>query len=182
MKSIIALGLAAAAFLVAPAMVGAEGSGAQAAVKDRAYWTRVWYKKRGLKPRKASYRRSSKPVRTGRGRIKVVVDKSSQRMNVYQGRRKLYTWTVSTGRAGYGTPTGTWSVKRMHREYYSKKYNNAPMPHSMFYNGGFAVHGTYATRQLGRPASRGCVRLSPGNARTLYNLVARHGGTVRVKY
>ena len=182
MKKIIAMGVAAAAFLVAPAITGADGSVAEAAKKDRAYWTRVWYQKRGKRIRKASARRSSKPVRSGVGRIKVVVDKSSQLMNVYQGRRKLYTWAVSTGRKGHGTPTGTWSVKRMHREYYSKKYNNAPMPHSMFYYGGFAVHGTYDTKRLGRPASRGCVRLAPGNARTLYNLVARHGGTVKVKY
>ena len=185
MKKFIAMGVAAAAFLLSPALVAIDGSVAEAhhTKKDRAYWTRVWYKKRGLAvPKKASYRRSSKPVRTGRGRIKAIVDKSQQKMRVYQGGRHLYTWAVSTGRKGYGTPTGTWSVKRMHREYYSKKYDGAPMPHSLFYNGGFAVHGTYSVKRLGRPASHGCVRLAPNNARRLYNLVERHGGTVKVKY
>ena len=181
MKKLIALGVAAAAFLVAPTFVGAEGTTAEAAKKDRAYWTRVWYQKRGKKYRKASYRKSKKPVRTGRGRIVAVVDKSSQSMNVFQGGRRLYTWKVSTGRPGYGTPSGTWSIKRMHREYYSRKYDTAPMPHAMFYNGGFAVHATYSVKRLGRVASHGCVRLSPNNARTLFNLVKRHGGTVKVK-
>ena len=80
MKTIIAMGLAAA-FLVAPAFVGTNGGTAEAGVKkDRAYWTRVWYKKQARKnrsTRKASYRKSRKPVRTGRGRIKAVVDKST---------------------------------------------------------------------------------------------------------
>lgn len=125
---------------------------------------------------------SKKRSTGGYGKIKMVVDKSSQRMRVYQGGRHLYTWKVSTGRSGYGTPTGTWSVKRMHKMWYSRKYDNAPMPHSLFYNGGFAVHATYATRRLGRTASHGCVRLAPGNAARLFSLVRRHGGTVQVKW
>jgi len=67
-------------------------------------------------------------------------------------------------------------VQRMERMWYSRKYDNAPMPHALFFEGRLAIHGTNAIRQLGRPASHGCVRLSPGNARTLFDLVRQHGG------
>ena len=103
------------------------------------------------------------------------IDISQQKMRVYVNGRHRYTWAVSTGRRGYGTPTGSYSVKRMHRTYYSRKYHGAAMPHSIFFRGGYAVHGTSHIRQLGRPASHGCVRLHPSNARKLFNLVRRHG-------
>ena len=207
MKLAISLGVAMATLFAVPAVAASGDAGVSEGVvvgtsaysgrRDRAYWTRVWYRKQAARKarrkarrarrapvRRASVRRASKAVRagSGSGRIRVVVDKSSQRMSVIQGGRTLYNWAVSTGKKGHGTPTGTWSVKRMHKEYYSRKYNNAPMPYSMFYNGGFAVHGTYSTKQLGRPASKGCVRLAPGNAATLFALVRRHGGTVKVKW
>ncbi|MEN0039830.1 MAG: L,D-transpeptidase, partial [Pseudomonadota bacterium] len=86
------------------------------------------------------------------------------------------------GRKGYRTPTGTWRVHRMHKEYYSKKYHGAPMPYAMFYYRGFAIHGTNAIGRLGRTASHGCVRLHPSNAATLFSMVRRHGGTVKVSY
>jgi len=116
------------------------------------------------------------------GPILAKIDLSSQRMKVYSGRRLLYTWKVSTGRRGYGTPTGTWRIHRMHKRYFSRKYDNAPMPHAMFYHRGFAVHGTTSIRRLGRRASHGCVRLHPDNARKLFSLVKRNGGTVKVTY
>ena len=116
------------------------------------------------------------------GRILARVDLSSQRMKVYRGGRLLYTWKVSTGRKGYGTPTGTWRIHRMHKRYFSRKYNNAPMPHAMFYYRGFAVHGTNHISRLGRPASHGCVRLHPDHARKLFSMVKRSGGTVKVTW
>ena len=116
------------------------------------------------------------------GRVVARVDLSSQRMNVYRRGRLLYTWKVSTGRRGYGTPTGTWRIHRMHKRYFSRKYDNAPMPHAMFYYRGFAVHGTTSIKRLGRRASHGCVRLHPKNAAKLFSLVRRHGGTVKVRY
>lgn len=116
------------------------------------------------------------------GRVLAKVDISSQRMKVYRGGRLLYTWKVSTGRRGYGTPTGTWRIHRMHKRYFSRKYDNAPMPYAMFYYRGFAVHGTSSIKRLGRPASHGCVRLHPDNARKLFSLVKRNGGTVKVTY
>ncbi len=114
------------------------------------------------------------------GRVVARVDLSSQRMKVYRGGRLLYTWKVSTGRSGYGTPTGTWRIHRMHKRYFSRKYDNAPMPYAMFYYRGFAVHGTSSISRLGRRASHGCVRLHPDNARKLFSLVRRSGGTVKV--
>jgi lipoprotein-anchoring transpeptidase ErfK/SrfK len=103
------------------------------------------------------------------------VDISKQRMNVTIDGFHYATWKVSTGARGYRTPTGTWRPKWMSKMHYSRKYNNAPMPHSIFFKGGYAVHGTDAIRRLGRPASHGCIRLHPSNARKLFSLVKRHG-------
>ncbi|MCG5236473.1 L,D-transpeptidase [Xanthobacter oligotrophicus] len=92
-----------------------------------------------------------------------------------------YSWLVSTARRGYVTPTGVYRPQRLYREYYSRKYYNSPMPYSIFYSGGFAIHGSYAVNQLGGPASHGCIRLHPGNAATLYSLVQSYGpGNTRI--
>lgn len=103
------------------------------------------------------------------------IDISSQVMHVYVNGRARYTWKVSTARRGYRTPVGSFRPRRMHRMWYSRKYDMSPMPHSIFFYGGYAIHGTNAIRNLGRPASHGCIRLHPANARTLYNLVQAHG-------
>lgn len=107
--------------------------------------------------------------------IEARIDLSRQEMKVYQYGRLKHVWKVSTARRGYKTPTGTWRPTRMYREYYSKKYYNSPMPHSIFFYGGYAIHGTGSIKSLGRPASHGCIRLHPGNARTLFNMVKRAG-------
>jgi lipoprotein-anchoring transpeptidase ErfK/SrfK len=104
------------------------------------------------------------------------IDNAAQRMTVVVDGAPTYSWPVSTARQGYETPAGSYYVQRMERMWYSRKYDNAPMPHALFFEGGLAIHGTNAIRQLGRPASHGCVRLSPGNARTLFDLVRQHGG------
>ena len=74
-------------------------------------------------------------------------------------------------RKGYVTPTGSFKPTRMHEMWYSRKYDNAPMPHSVFFHGGYAVHATDAVKRLGRPASHGCVRLHPDDAADFYALV-----------
>lgn len=107
--------------------------------------------------------------------LKAHIDLSSQTMTVKEHGQTKYVWKISSGRKGYYTPTGNYRPQWMTRMHYSKKYDNAPMPHSVFYHGGFAVHATYATGALGRPASHGCIRLSPGNAKKFYNLVSKHG-------
>jgi lipoprotein-anchoring transpeptidase ErfK/SrfK len=96
-------------------------------------------------------------------------------MQVYVNGVRRYTWSVSTGRGRYRTPTGSWRPTFLSRNHRSSRYNNAPMPFSVFYHRGYAVHGTNQISRLGSPASHGCVRLHPNNASTFYNLVERHG-------
>ena len=118
-------------------------------------------------------------------RVTATVDLSAQRMYVSVGKKHAYTWKISSGRKGYRTPTGSYRPTRMYRKYYSRKYDGSPMPNSIFFRGGYAIHGTGYIRNLGRPASHGCVRLHPANARTLYDLVNRHGRgntSIRIRY
>jgi lipoprotein-anchoring transpeptidase ErfK/SrfK len=107
--------------------------------------------------------------------VLVNVDKSSQQMTVSVDGAPRYRFTVSTGRPGHGTPSGTFHPQRMELSWFSKEYYNSPMPHSIFFHGGFAIHGSYEIDALGGPASHGCIRLHPDNAATLYALVQREG-------
>ena len=100
----------------------------------------------------------------------ITISKSRQRMIVHSSEGS-YSWPVSTARRGYYTPTGVFHPYSLQPMHYSRKYDNAPMPHSIFFSGGYAIHATPHTGNLGRPASHGCVRLSPGNAATLYGIV-----------
>jgi lipoprotein-anchoring transpeptidase ErfK/SrfK len=113
--------------------------------------------------------------------VAVHIDKSSQRMSVSVDGAPRYSWPVSTGRSGYGTPSGVFHPQMMARRWFSKRYYNSPMPHSIFFYYGFAIHGTYDIHRLGGPASHGCVRLDPSHAATLYALVERNGrGSTRI--
>lgn len=103
------------------------------------------------------------------------VSLSTQTMTVIHRGRVIAHWPVSTARRGKITPTGSWSAKWLSRNHRSSRYNNAPMPYSIFYNGNYAVHGTYDTKRLGRPASSGCVRLAPANAAKLFALAKAEG-------
>lgn len=100
---------------------------------------------------------------------------SAQRMNVLVNGVPLYSWPVSTARAGYRTPTGTFRPTGLFRYHASTIYSGSPMPHSIFFMRGYAIHGSYETKYLGRPASHGCVRLHPSNAAALYSLVKMYG-------
>ena len=80
-----------------------------------------------------------------------------------------------TARAGKETPLGVYDVEWLSAKHKSSLYNNAPMPWSIFYDGDYAIHGTTATDKLGTPASAGCVRLHPDNAKILYKMVIKHG-------
>ncbi|SMH53701.1 L,D-transpeptidase [Maritimibacter sp. HL-12] len=103
--------------------------------------------------------------------IVIRVDVSDQEMTVMQAGRRLYSWPVSTAKRGKITPSGTYQPQWFSRNHRSSLYDDAPMPFAIFYDGNYAIHGTYSTGQLGRPASNGCVRLHPENARTLYEMV-----------
>jgi lipoprotein-anchoring transpeptidase ErfK/SrfK len=107
--------------------------------------------------------------------VLVQVDRATQTMNVSVDGASVYRWPVSTGRRGFGTPGGTYRPQRMSPQWYSTVYHNAPMPHAIFFHGGYAIHGSYDTAHLGGPASHGCVRLHPSAAAALYGLVQREG-------
>ena len=107
--------------------------------------------------------------------VLVRVDRGSQTMAVNVDGANLYTWPVSTGRSGYRTPAGVFHPEWMTVRWFSRIYDNSPMPHSIFYFSGFAIHGSYEVRRLGTPASHGCIRLHPDNAAILYNLIEREG-------
>ena len=115
-------------------------------------------------------------------KILIAIDKSAQRMTVSQDGAQLYVWPVSTGQRGYDTPGGQFTPFRMEKDHFSREWDDAPMPHSIFFTKqGHAIHGTEHTRNIGRPASHGCVRLEPENARVLFNMVKQEGmANVRV--
>jgi hypothetical protein len=102
------------------------------------------------------------------------INKSKQRMAVVVDGAERYVWRISTGTAG-GPPSGSYRPQRMARKWYSRKYNWSPMPHSIFFHEGYAIHGTVYLSRLGHRASHGCVRLHPKNAATLFDLVRREG-------
>ncbi len=108
--------------------------------------------------------------------VVVRVSKGTQRMYVYVDGRLEHVWPVSTARGGYQTPTGAYHPTTLDPNHRSSRYHNSPMPHSIFFRGGYAIHGSYDVGHLGRPASHGCVRLHPSHARELYGLV-RHSGS-----
>jgi lipoprotein-anchoring transpeptidase ErfK/SrfK len=108
--------------------------------------------------------------------VLINIDKSIQEMTVFVDGVELYTWPVSTGTRGYSTPSGSYTASSMNEIWYSKQWDNAPMPHAIFFTKkGHAIHGTLEEKRLGDAASHGCVRLSRENAATLYALVAKTG-------
>ena len=109
-------------------------------------------------------------------RVLITVDKAAQRMRVTVDGKLRHSWPVSTGRAEFETPAGTFRPLRLAKEHYAREWDDAPMPHSIFFTDrGHAIHGSNATRQLGRRASHGCVRLAPAKAATLFKLVQAEG-------
>lgn len=116
---------------------------------------------------------------TAQAIVRIDIDLSSQTMHVSSNEGD-YDWAVSTGRPGFRTPSGHYRPQRMYVMTHSNEYENAPMPHAIFFSGGYAIHGTYATGALGQVASHGCVRLSPGHAAALYAMVEREGATIDI--
>ena len=108
------------------------------------------------------------------------VNKTTQELTVEVDGTMQYRWPVSTARWGYNTPNGTYRPQRLERQWYSRKYDWSPMPYSIFFAGGYAIHGSNEISRLGRPASHGCIRLHPKNAAVLFDLVKRNPGAVRI--
>lgn len=116
-------------------------------------------------------------------RVEAVIDLSDQTVTVTRragGESATLVWPVSTGRAGYPTPTGQYRPFMLSPDHRSSLYDDAPMPWAVFFNRNIAIHGTYEIASLGRPASHGCVRLHPDHARALYDMVkaAGHAATL----
>src|SRR5262249_23977061 len=79
--------------------------------------------------------------------ILITIDKSSLKMTVFLDGVEKYVWLVSTGLAGHSTPSGTYTSTSMNEIWYSKEWDNAPMPHSIFFRkDGYAIHGTYEAK------------------------------------
>jgi hypothetical protein len=112
--------------------------------------------------------------------VVVTVDKTAQHLTVRVDGMTRYSWPVSTARWGYRTPVGTYRPERLERQWYSRKYDWSPMPHSIFFSGGYAIHGSNEVSRLGSPASHGCIRLAPANAATLFALVKANYNDTRI--
>jgi hypothetical protein len=109
-------------------------------------------------------------------KVAITVDKDAQMMTVAVDGVARYQWPVSTGNPSHETPNGSFRTFRMEADHYSKEFDDAPMPHSIFFTkAGHAIHGTESEGRLGNPVSHGCVRLSRANATTLYALVEEQG-------
>ena len=109
-------------------------------------------------------------------RLVITISKVSQKMTVELDGDTEYRWPVSTGARGYDTPSGNFRPFRMEKEHFSKEWDDAPMPNSIFFTGdGHAVHGSFHVKSLGRRASHGCVRLAPDNAAKLFAMVGKVG-------
>jgi len=118
-------------------------------------------------------------VTSAHATVQIAINLSSQSMHVTSSSGS-YNWPVSTARSGYATPRGSYAPYSLQRMHYSKKYHMSPMPYSIFFLGGYAIHGTYSTGQLGRPASHGCIRLAPGNAAKLFGMVKAEGAAISI--
>lgn len=107
--------------------------------------------------------------------LRATIDISDQLMTVTHNGSLIGQWPVSTARRGKITPRGKYTAEYLSRHHKSSRYNNAPMPYSIFFRGHYAIHGTDQISRLGRPASAGCIRLHPDNAAVLFSLVKEEG-------
>ena len=150
--------LAALAFLMLPAAAGATTP---------------------AKPQKPATPAKTPPAKKKpkpEARLIISINKANQKMTVSLDGDTLHRWKVSTGARGYDTPSGNFRPFRLEKDHFSKEWDDAPMPHSIFFTTrGHAVHGSYHTKSLGRRASHGCVRLHPDNAAKLFALVQKTG-------
>lgn len=117
------------------------------------------------------------PARAASTQLEARVSISMQTMEVLVDGRPAFQWKVSTAGKGYVTPTGSWKPTRLEEMWHSRQYDNAPMPHAVFFHEGYAVHATNMVKRLGRPASHGCVRLHPTDAADFFQLVQIFGSS-----
>ena len=159
---------------------GAEGSPAfkaQPLARSDCEQAGMWWNDKALVCDDAAARKATADVTNPVGSsIRITIDKATQKMTVLVNGEEKYDWPVSTGKRGYSTPSGMYTATSMNEIWYSKEWDNAPMPHAIFFmKDGHAIHGSYDVKHLGKPASHGCVRLAPKNATILYDLVKKTG-------
>jgi len=118
-------------------------------------------------------------VSPAKAKVLIEVDLDTQQMTVTDQSGEPHVWKISSGRSGFETPTGVFSVQRLDANHFSDEYDQSPMPYSIFFSEGLAIHGTYE-RGLGRPLSHGCVRLGIPHARMLYSWVKQYGATIEI--
>jgi lipoprotein-anchoring transpeptidase ErfK/SrfK len=173
-----------AAPLAAEVLPNANGSKSQTTDASRQSFTRsdcdkagmTWNDSANVCGEKSGTQAASKTTTPAPSSILINIDKTKQQMTVFLDGVESYNWPVSTGKSGYATPSGTFTATSMNEIWYSKEWDNAPMPHAIFFmKDGHAIHGSYDVKHLGKAASHGCVRISPENAATLYSLVAKTG-------
>jgi lipoprotein-anchoring transpeptidase ErfK/SrfK len=179
MRSVVALYAALAAFLVAspalaekPLVVAATDPAAQAPALSGPQASDAALPPAIGAPAPAE---QAAPLAPPEPTLFANIDLTSQTMTVSDKNGVIASWKISSARGGYRTPTGTFTPHYTSRMHYSKQYHFSPMPYSVFFNEGVAVHGTGDLRNLGRPASHGCVRSHPKNAKVFYDLVQKHG-------
>lgn len=114
-------------------------------------------------------------IKSAEAKLDILVDKATQRMLVIQDGFIRFMWPVSTGSDATQTPNGVFTPQRLERNWSSTAYYDSPMPFSIFFHNGYAIHGSYAIDRLGGPASHGCVRLHPHHAAILFDLVQLEG-------
>lgn len=119
------------------------------------------------------------PLAPAEAKVEIRVDLTRQQMTVIKNHEPPIVWKISSGRAGFETPTGNFIVQRLDADHLSDEFDQAPMPYAIFFSRGLAIHGTYE-RGLGRPASHGCVRLSVDHARELFDWVERYGASIEI--
>jgi L,D-transpeptidase catalytic domain len=118
-------------------------------------------------------------VSTAKAKVIIHVDLDAQQMTVIKNNDETHVWKVSSGREGFETPTGLFSVQRLDANHFSDEYDQSPMPYAIFFDQGLAIHGTYQGG-LGRPATHGCVRLAIPHARMLYSWVKQYGASIEI--
>jgi hypothetical protein len=116
---------------------------------------------------------------SAQARVHIAVDLSTQTMHVSSATGE-YDWPISSARSGFRTPNGSYGVQSLQAMHRSRKYHNAPMPHSIFFSGGYAIHGTYEIAALGSPASHGCIRIAPSHAAALFQMVQAEGARISI--
>lgn len=112
----------------------------------------------------------------------IEVNLSKQRLIAWEGGRRVYSVPISSGKRSTPTRVGTFTIQSKHRtaRMRGRGYNVPNVPYTMYYSGGYAIHGAYWHNRFGTPVSHGCVNLPVGQARKLYSF-ASHGTKVVVR-